>query len=228
MSFRNDGSGPTTRNVLVSCPTFRVSCFVIGLAVSAMGGLATFGQEPLPPGEPRKKLDDLGGRLIRKAVTDGEEDLMATIVRLMSEASRKMEIDFDPGRETQAMQGQIQEKLDEAIKAAASRQRARRQSPAPTDPDKRRMSTTGNRRQRSDKKAQGEGLSKPASDSAESPAADGKREIDRAALQDTRRSWGHLPRREREEVIQGASEGFLERYRTWIEKYYRALQESDE
>jgi hypothetical protein len=41
-----------------------------------------------------------------------------------------------------------------------------------------------------------------------------------------RRSWGHLPQRDREEVIQGIGEACLERYRVWIERYYRALQET--
>lgn len=189
---------------------------------------ASFGQDGTPPSIPPKKVDDLGERLIRKAVTDGEEDIMATIVRLMAEASRKMEIEFDPGEETQALQGRIQEKLDEAIKAAASKQRARKQSPAPTDPDKRRMPTAGKREQRPDAKAKGESSKGSTSNTAEAPAADGRSEAERAALQDTRRSWGQLPRREREEVIQGVGEGFLERYRVWIERYYRALQESDE
>ena len=153
---------------------------------------------------------------------------MATIVRLMTDASRKMEIEFDPGEETQALQGRIQAKLDEAIKVAASKQRARKQSPVPTDPDRRRMPTTGKRGARPETKAQGEPTPGSASKTADAPASDGRREVDRTGLQDTRRSWGHLPRREREEVIQGVGEGFLERYRVWIERYYRALQESDE
>lgn len=189
---------------------------------------ASFGQDVTPPGQPPKKVDDLGERLIRKAVTDGEEDIMTTIVRLMTEASRKMEIEFDPGEETQALQGLIQEKLNEAIKAAASKQRVRNQSSAPTDPDKRRMPTTSKREQRPEKKAKGESSPGSTSKTAEAQASDGRTEAERAALQDTRRSWGHLPRREREEVIQGVGEGFLERYRVWIERYYRALQESDE
>lgn len=189
---------------------------------------ASFGQDGTPPGEPPKKVDDLGERLIRKAVTDGEEDIMATIVRLMTETSRKMEIEFDPGEETQALQGRIQGKLDEAIKVAASKQRVRKQSSAPTDPDKRRMPTTGKREHRPETKAKGESSPGSTSKTAEAPASDGRTEAERAALQDTRRSWGHLPRREREEVIQGVGEGFLERYRVWIERYYRALQESDE
>jgi len=153
---------------------------------------------------------------------------MATIVRLMTEASRKMEIEFDPGEETQALQGRIQGMLDEAIKAAASKQRARKKSAVTTSPDKRQMPTVGKREPRPEVNAKGETSSGSTSNTAKAPAAEGRGEVERAMLQDPRRSWGHLPRREREEVIQGAGEGFLERYRTWIERYYRALQESDE
>src|SRR3990172_3454713 len=113
----------------------------IGVTVVLSSIPASFGQDGRPPGEPPKKIDDLGERLIRKTVTDGDEDMMATIVRLMTDASRKLEIEFDPGEETQALQGRIQVKLEEAIKAAASKQRARKQSPVQTDPDKRRMPT---------------------------------------------------------------------------------------
>ena len=189
---------------------------------------AAFAQEDTSPNKPPQRVDDLGERLIRKAVTDGEEDIMATIVRLMTEATRKMEIEFDPGDETQALQGRIQVKLEEAIRAAASKQRARKQAPAPTDPDKRRMPTTGKREQPPAGKAKGGSSPGSASNTADAPAADGRSEAQRAALRETRRNWGHLPRREREEVIQGVGEGFLERYRVWIERYYRALQESDE
>jgi hypothetical protein len=206
----------------------RIVFVAVGVVVVLLGIPASFGQDGTPPGEPSKKVDDLGERLIRKAVTDGEEDIMATIVRLMTEASRKMEIEFDPGEETQALQGRIQEKLEEAIKAAASKQRAGKKSPTPTDPDKRRMPTTGKREQRPEAKAKGASSPGSTSNTAEAPASDGRSEAERAALQDTRRSWGHLPLREREEVIQGVGEGFLERYRVWIERYYRALQESDE
>lgn len=186
---------------------------------------ASFGQSPP---EPTRKTDDLGERLIRKAVTENEEDIMATIVRLMTEASQKMEIEFDPGEETQALQGRIQEKLDEAIKAAATKQRARPQAPTTTDPDKRRMPTARKGEPRPDRKASGDGSTKSTSAVDEASASAKRSEAARAELQETRRSWGHLPRREREEVIQGVGEGFLERYRVWIERYYRALQESDE
>lgn len=47
-------------------------------------------------------------------------------------------------------------------------------------------------------------------------------------IHELRRTWGHLPMREREEIIQGIGESFLERYRDWIERYYRALQEAED
>ena len=202
--------------------------FVMTLLLGSMNTTPSFGQDRTPLTDPPKKVDDLGQRLIRKAVTDGDEDIMATIVRMMTEASRKMEIDFDPGKETQALQGRIREKLDDAIKAAGSKQRLRRQSPSPTDPDKRRMPTAGKPQPRPETRAEGKPSPPSTSRTADAPAADGRSEAERAGLQDTRRSWGHLPRREREEVIQGVGEGFLERYRVWIERYYRALQESDQ
>ena len=41
-----------------------------------------------------------------------------------------------------------------------------------------------------------------------------------------RRAWGHLPMRERDEILQGLSDQYLQRYRVWIERYYKALQEA--
>ena len=72
------------------------------------------------------------------------------------------------------------------------------------------------------------------SDQPDSGTTDGKTgsqagaESTRGDLREVRGTWGHLPMRDREEVIQGIGETFLERYREWIERYYRALQESDE
>src|SRR3990172_1141083 len=118
---------PATSHTLRALLRYAFSAFAA--VVMLFGTAASFGQDATPPGEPPKKRDDLGERLIRKTVTNADEDIMATIVRLMTEVSRKMEIEFDPGEETQAVQGRVRAKLDEAIKAAASKQRMRRHSP---------------------------------------------------------------------------------------------------
>ena len=57
------------------------------------------------------------------------------------------------------------------------------------------------------------------------------RESDRARrgpFRESRRGWGHLPARDRDELLQGVEEAFIEQYRPQIEQYYRALTETEE
>jgi len=177
---------------------------------------------------PPDRDDDLGERLIRKAVEDAEEDVMAEIIRLMTESSRRLEIEFDTADETQAVQRQIVSGLDEAIKTAAARVRRTSRDRPPSSGDVRRRppripdAAAG---ARSDGAATGEAAAggEPSSSGGQAAEPAGDR-----ALLDTRRGWGNLPPREREEVLQGAGEEYLERFREWIEQYYRSLQEAEE
>ena len=178
--------------------------------------------------ESRQTEEDLSRRLIRKAMSQSDEDLMDGILRLMSEAQRKLEVEFDAGEETRAMQAEIADKLDKAIEAAARQRRPRRRTPSESHPDKRRMPSAAKR----DAEKAGSAAGKAAGSSTSGDVAStGETEsADSLAgdLHDVRRGWGHLPSRERDEIIQGISEGYLERYRVWIEQYYKALQETDE
>jgi hypothetical protein len=180
---------------------------------------------PQPEPEPAKEDKKLGERLIRKAVTDANEDVMATIIRLMDTAARKLELEFDAGEETQAVQQQIMDRLDDAIKVAANQRRPMAGQPRPTEGDRRKRPPRDEQADRESGTASAEDASQPA---AETDAA-GRRttESDYSEFE-ARRAWGHLPPREREEVLQGIGEEFLERYREWIERYYRALQEAEE
>jgi len=183
-------------------------------------------QAPPPPPEPEKK-DELSQRLIRKAATDTPwEDPMDEILRLMEETGRKLEIDFDAGKETQGMQSRITARLDEAIKAAAAQRRSVPQ-PAPTAKgDKRTMPEGAENSQ--ERQNDGESGAADASSTGGASAAPSDAGASGGSLHEQRRAWGHLPARERQEVIQGIGEEFLERYRTWIDQYYRALQETKE
>ena len=178
--------------------------------------------------ESRRTEEDLSRRLIRKAISQSDEDLMDGILRLMSEAQRKLEVEFDAGEETRAMQAEIADKLDEAIKAAARQRRPRRRTPSESHPDKRRMPSTtkGNVKKAgsADGKPTGSSTSGDLASTGETDSADSLA----GDLHDIRRGWGHLPSRERDEIIQGISESYLERDRVGIEQYYRALQEADE
>ena len=173
-----------------------------------------------------KQSDDLAGKLMRKALNDSDEDLMDGIMRLMGDVARKLQINFDPGDQTQTVQREISGKLDEAIKVAASRRRMRTVNPPPQGPDKRKLPSAAKRPEPSRSRKQGE-VAESSSSEAPSAGTEVKTPTPGGELRDARRGWGNLPQRERDEVIQGVDEEFLERYRMWIERYYRSLQESD-
>jgi len=173
----------------------------------------------------KKENDQLGQRLIREAA-GGEEDLMGTVVRLMDESAHHLEIDFDAGSETQTIQRRIVDRLNEAIKTAG-RRRATRSSGQRSRGDRRRMP-----KRPVDPGPTGEASAAAASAQPNSGTVDaggraGTPSAAGGALKETRRAWGHLPERERDELIQGSEENFLEQYRAWIELYYMALQEAE-
>lgn len=198
--------------------------FVIALGLSIVCASLVSAQAPTLPKKDTK--EGLGERLIRRAKSGGEEDVMSAILRLMADSVRKLEMAFDPGPDTQAVQQQVLNRLNEAIDAAASQRRPRRQRPH-----------SGDKRRRASGEGAGasEGSSGPGSETSET--ANGNRASGaraeptdpvRGDLRETRRQWGNLPQREREELIQGSTEASLEQFRKWIEQYYKALQESRE
>jgi len=187
-------------------------------------GATTLAQTPSPPPDD----EGLGKRLIRKAVNDSDEDVMAEVMRLMTESSRRLDIELDPGEETQAVQAEIMKQLDEAIQSAASRMRRTSQSRPQQQGDARKRPTqpkdAKNAKSKSDKP--GAEVGEPSDEDSRTGRPAGSTED--LELLDTRRGWGNLPEREREEVRQGADEEYLDRFRVWIEQYYRALQEAEE
>ncbi len=182
-----------------------------------------------PPSLPESKTPDdkkLSERLLRKVTDESAGDLMARITRLMSETAHRIEIEFDAGDETQRLQRRIVDGLEEAIKVAAARRRAVRSRRPSGTGDKRRRSGAHARTREGSAKAQQQGTG--SSGSRAKPDAASESRSPSGRLLDMRRTWGHLPMRTREEIIQGVGEQSLERFRVWIERYYRALQESPE
>lgn len=194
------------------------------LGLISFAAVTAAAQDPPPPSQPERSDKKLGERLIRKAVTDSDEDLMDTVINLMSDAAHRLEIDFDAGEQTQTVQHEILDRLNDVIKVAASQRRPRRRSVPCSESDKRRMSKSTQRKSDS---GSGNGQSTP-SDTAQAEGGEADRKSLTGDLRELRRAWGHLPMREREEIIQGIGESVLERYREWVERYYRALQEAEE
>lgn len=200
--------------------------FTLGLISSA--AVAASAQDPPAPPDPEVRDEKLGERLIRKATTDSDDDVMDTVINLMGDAAQRLEIDFDAGEQTQTVQREILDRLNDAIRIAASQRRPRRQPAPRAESDKRRMSQR--EQSGSDSKStpeSGAGQATP-SDTAQAEGGDADRKSLTGDLRELRRAWGHLPMREREEIIQGIGESVLERYREWVERYYRALQEAEE
>lgn len=184
-------------------------------------------QEPLVEVRAPDEDPKLGERLIRKAVKGGEDDVMERIAELMSDAARRLEVQLDATAETQSVQKNVLGELDRAIKVAASR---RRPKPQP------QTSSSSDRREGSKQAPKDKPSMKGKTEIADAPTEDQTRQAEATpapsdlvggALKESRRSWGTLPDRERDEIIQGLGEGYVEKYRAWIEKYYRALQEND-
>lgn len=169
----------------------------------------------------------MGERLVRQARTDAEEDVMDQLMRLMQMAGRRLDENFDPGEKTQALQQDILNRLDSAIAEAAAQRSSGKRVKMKARGERRRMGQPDADRAQSGQKT---GATADADDNAQPANAPSKiiGEDGQPRSFDVRRAWGHLPERERDEVIQGRDEDFLEAYRAWIERYYRALQESDE
>ncbi len=188
-------------------------------------------QDPPPKVDPPNAQtpdDELGKRLIRRALDIPDDDLMAAIIRLMHEAAQRLEVEFDAGEPTQALQQRVMDQLDDAIKEAAARRRKSNPENPGSQSDKRQRPPPA-QKQPSKGKAQRVGDTPDPTAQPGGPADDDPlRTASGGELKESRRGWGHLPQREREEIIQGVGENYLERYRAWIERYYRALQEAGE
>lgn len=175
-----------------------------------------------------KKVDKkLGEKLIRDVTTKADSDLMTSIMQLMIESARQLEVDFDPGPQTQKIQQQVITKLDEAIAQAKSQRRKKSPNQQPSSSD-RRTQPPASKNKDEPKQADGQNAQDGQASSTSTPPGGSVTEAGTTGglLEESRRSWGHLPQRHRDEVIQGAGEQYLQRYRDWIQRYYRALQEA--
>ncbi len=210
----------------------RRSMTILAIAGVMVGGAAIAAPpetpKPVTPSPERKSRSALANRLLRKAKSSSEEGLMESVLRLMNEASTRMGVDFDAGDRTVEIQDEIADKLGEAIEKAAKQRRPRRRSSSKSNSDKRRMPTAS---KGGSGKKKGSATGPSEGDPSKNAVGEGMAEAVEAGhgeFAELRRGWGHLPSRERDELIQGIEEMHLERYRDWIERYYRALQELDE
>ncbi len=203
------------------------------LALVSAGIWATIGlaqqERAEDPAIRREQDDELARRLLREATGGVQEGVMEQTMRLMDEAHTRLAVRFDPGAETQTLQQQVLDQLDAAIaQAAAGRSQRRSSRQEQVAADKRLLPKPQN--SKADAKESADD-----SPSTETTTSDGPSETSgvtqsglQIPLRETRRGWGHLPSRDREELIQGIDSEFLDKYRTLIERYYRALADAED
>ena len=189
------------------------------LALPAIAGV----QAQAPTTQP--EADKPGDALIRRLRDSNDAgDIQTRITRLMERSQERLERAFDPGPSTQEIQTKILGRIDEAIEIA---RRNSRKSSSSSSAQRQRVEKRRSGRRQEKKAAQPsdarEGSAKqdtPAQRGADESGASGDR-----PFAETRRTWGTLPDRDREAVIQGFKEDFLRKYAELIESYYRALSE---
>jgi len=199
-----------------------VACAMMWCVVSPATGQTTGGSEP-PVDPEREKLDELSRRLIEGRA--GAEDVMARIIRLMGDIERNLSARLDAGAQTQSLQAEVVASLDQAIDQARQQMgRSNSGSSAAQRGGKRRWQQGGSR-STAGQPGSPDGDAADQTRRAEAPStATG---VKSGEFHEARRAWGHLPDRDREELIQGFQEDVVERYRDLIEQYYRALAEEE-
>jgi len=148
-------------------------------------------------------------------------DPMSHVIRLMEETGTRLDQDLDPGPQTQAMQQRILERLDDAI-AAALRQRSQGAPEQQPAAEEREMPELAEKPPPPRPDAE-PADPQPGAGGARGTVASAPGKTPTGPLQESRRGWGHLPARDREEIIQSIEERVLDAYRDLADNYYRTL-----
>jgi hypothetical protein len=194
---------------------------LVGLATTARGQTSGADADTAA----KKRARDLARRLIDPDAAKKSNNVMADVLTSMNESRDRLHRDFDPGPTTQQVQVRIIEQLDDAI-AQALLNRSESSQAASGEVEERTMPDTNERDKRDENKATA--TDETGRRDASGGAADEKSRSRSGPFRESKRGWGSLPPRDREEIMQGIDEEFLEQYRDLIERYYKALAEGQE
>lgn len=177
-----------------------------------------------PPAD--KEKEDLADKLV-KGEQAAPGDVAELVVQWMGEVDDRLSSDFDPGRETQAQQAKILDALDDLIKSARP-SKSKGGGGQDDGQNDRRQNPKDAQRAEDQSKNKGRPGGDVAGETEASKVTPADAEVEGGRFRESRRGWGHLPSRDREEVLQGIQDEVVERYRQMIDDYYRALAEMEE
>jgi hypothetical protein len=215
------------------------------LMQKASEGKAKLGPEPdnkdqLPEEASREAVDDQEfEKFLREdEVKEGAgEDTVTSNMKLtgdrMARSRQRLALNNDPGKVTQTIQEKIVGDLDQLIELSRQQQQQQQNAQNKQQQQKQQMAQKQlGQMKLSQQQDQKPGQPKPGQPQkgGQNPAqasrmpGEGGREIDASVeLQEKFAEWGGLTERQREAVLEGASEKVIEKYRGLVEDYYREL-----
>lgn len=180
------------------------------------------------PAEPRPKApaelprDPAAADLERKLSGEEVAEQFRQAVRLMNETSVRLQGARDTGVVTQRMQEDVLRKLDMLIKAAEQqRSRSRSSSSSSQQQQQQDQQSQPNQQQQSNQSGTGDNRSE-----TEPPARRNGPLNDQIGGYGT--TWGALPARVRDALMQGSSDRYSSLYQKMTESYYRRLAEEEQ
>lgn len=151
-------------------------------------------------------------------------DALRQAITLMGDTAERLGDARDPGLTTQRMQEDILRRLDQVVSALEQMQQSGQSQPG--QPQQDQQDQAGARPQ-----------PRPGQDASEAGEGDNRAEAQPPGRQDgplrpdleaARASWGALPDRVRQMLMQGSSDRFSSLYEAMTETYYRRLAEGDD
>lgn len=188
------------------------------------------GKKPLDDLD-RQLIEDLGRGAGEDVGTRSDTDPLTQIGERMTEVTRLIN-QADVGEPTRELQDEIVSDIEALIREAR-----RRQGGSPSSNNDQQQQTAERSKvkqpQQQQQQAKGSGSgepnNKPAQDSTDRVEDGTVREVDMQNMNELMRQvWGHLPQREREQMLQSTVDVFLPKYSTMIEEYFRRLAEMPE
>jgi hypothetical protein len=159
--------------------------------------------------------------------SDQEKDAVAMAGQRMGRSHQRLSDDHDPGHTTQEIQKRILKNLDDLIEMARAQQSQSQSSPSSGQSGQASASDPNNAQQPQNGNGQSQGNPTQNGTSPAQLAARGH-DVDTTGTptQDITQSlkeWGALSPRKRAAVIEAASEKPIDKFKSFIDDYYRAL-----
>jgi hypothetical protein len=144
----------------------------------------------------------------------------------MARSRQRLALNSDPGKVTQEIQKRIIIDLDKMIEGARNQQAQASGQPKPGQGQQQQQPQPGDAKaQNNGQQSQQNHAQTPAA--TDNPGGNAARQQDLSqAIKESEAEWGKISPRARDAVIEGTSEQIIEKYRKYVEDYYRGVATS--